>query len=143
MVCNYQWHCSIRLALTSTEKSTWRAHPQRSEYYAAIAQPRVIWAGTLSDVPTSFPSSALAATGTTTGNLADISAGMTLRIGTEVGKYDLGKMRVRRNATGASIIHVAGFGSGIVGWRSPTILTVVEEYSPWAKNQDYNTTASR
>src|SRR3990167_7631249 len=132
----------MRQSLLASEKSLWRSRPNYSTFYACAHQPRLLWSGALSDVPTSFPASALVANGTASGNLSDALRGMTLRLGTEVGKQDLGRMRLRQAPPSTSIIPTGEFGSGIVGWRSPTYLSIVEEFYPWSIHPSYNTATS-
>src|SRR3990167_9643301 len=109
----------MRQSLLASEKSLWRSRPNYSTFYACAHQPRLLWSGALSDVPTSFPASALTANGTASGHLSDAAKGMTIRVGTEVGKQDLGRFRLRQAPQSTSIIPTNEFGSCIIGWRRP------------------------
>jgi len=66
---------------------------------------------------------------------------MTVRIGTNVGQYDKGKMRIRATPTSASLLHVGEYGSGITRWNG-AIATIVEEYAPWSVHPSYDTATS-
>jgi len=66
---------------------------------------------------------------------------MTVRIGTNTGQYDKGKMRVRATPTSASLLHVGEFGSGITRWNG-AIATIVEEYAPWSIHPSFDTALS-
>ena len=81
----------MRQSLTNQQKNTWRARPQYSTFYAAVHQPRIIWAGSVNAVPDNYPASAITASNTLQGNLTDVRRGMTLRIGTNVGQHGAGK----------------------------------------------------
>ena len=131
----------MRTALTSAEKNTWRARPQTSQFYAATHQPRIIWAGSVNAIPDNYPASAITASNTLQGNLSDVQRGMTVRIGTNIGMYDKGKMRVRATPTAASLLHVGEFGSGIARWNG-AIATIVEEYAPVSIHPSYDTATS-
>src|SRR3989304_10604647 len=113
----------MRAAFTSTELATLRKRPHAVEYFAAIHQPKVIWSGNLGSVlPNSFPGSSVVARGTSSGHLANILAGMTLRVGTGTNLDDLGTIRIRRAPTGSTLA-IATFSSGFINWKSGACLT--------------------
>ena len=114
----------MRVALSGAEKNTWRARTQVSNFYAAVHQPRIIWAGSVNSIPDNFPASAISCSNTLQGNLSDGQRGMTLRIGTNIGQYDKGMMRLRAAPTSGSLLHVGEFGSGIARWNG-AIATIV------------------
>ena len=131
----------MRFPLSQAEKNLWRSRPHYSTFYVATAQPRIIWAGSVNALPDTYPASTITASNTLQGNLSDVQKGMTVRIGSNVGQYDKGKMRVRQTPTSASLLRVGEYGSGIARWNG-AIATVVEEYLPVSVHPSYDTSAS-
>lgn len=135
----------MKSAYTAGQLAILRTRPQRAEYYVAVHQPRTILLTTLSGIG-AYPGASISGFSSASGNFSDVLAGMTLRIGTEPGKDDLGRIRVRKTAgiaeqTG-SLIQTAEYGSGLIDWRSGACLTVVEEYRPWPIHHSYDTATS-
>ena len=134
----------MKTAFTTGQLQILDTHPQRVEYYAAIHTPRIITHGILAALPNNFPGSQINITSVVAGyNLSVIKAGMTLRLGTESNKADLGTLRVREDYVSGSVIKVAEFGSGLVNWRTNACITVIEEYRAWPIHHSYDTATSR
>src|SRR3990167_1957469 len=131
----------MRSPLSQAEKNLWRSRPHYSTFYVAAAQPRIIWAGSVNAIPDSYPASTITASNTLVGNLSDVQRGMSVRIGSNVGQYDKGKMRIRQTPTSASLIRVGEYGSGIARWNG-AIATIVEEYAPVSIHPSYDTATS-
>lgn len=66
---------------------------------------------------------------------------MTLRLGTNRGQDNLGRMRIRAAPTSGSMLHVGEFGSGITRFNG-AIATIVEQYFPVSIHPSYSTSAS-
>ncbi len=130
-----------RLALTSAELSLLRTRPQSARYYLAVHRPPVIFQAVLSGVPNNFPGSQVAYAGVTSGAITQVSAGMTLLVGTIAGASNLGVIRIRSSAN--NVLNLAEFGSGLVNWQANASLTAIEEFAPWPIHSAYQTSTSR
>ena len=95
----------------------------------------------MASVPDNFPASAISCSNTLQGNLSDAARGMTLRLGTNIGQDNLGRMRIRATPTSGSMLHVGEFGSGITRFNG-AIATIVEQYLPVSIHPSYDTNAS-
>ena len=95
----------------------------------------------MASVPDNFPASAISCSNTLQGNLSDAARGMTLRLGTNIGQDNLGRMRIRAAPTSGSMLHVGEFGSGITRFNG-AIATIVEQYLPVSIHPSYDTNAS-
>lgn len=133
---------SMRSAFTSIQLTTLREHPQKSLYFCSVHQPRVVWSGSLAEVTNSYPGSAIQASGTHIGHLGDVARGYTLRIGSETGKDDYGKLRIRQAPTAGSLLATAEYGSGLNNLQANAILSIVEEIRPVAIHPRYDATTS-
>src|SRR3972149_5101319 len=132
----------MRAAFTSTEPAPLRKRPHAVEYFVAVPQPKIVWSGNLGSIlPNSFPGSAIVASGTSSGHLANVLAGMTLRVGTGTNLDDLGTIRIRRAPSGSTLA-IASFTSGFINWKSGACLTAISEYRPWPIHQLYDTSTS-
>ena len=124
----------MKTALTAGQQAIWRVTPQSTQYYLAAHYPKIIAEGVLQAVPTTYPGNSLSMTGALNGlgyNLTNIKKGMTLWVGQEGARYDLGAIRVRKDYVGSSLIEVAEYGSGLLNFGSAASLTVVEDYRIW------------
>ena len=113
-----------RIALTSGELSLLRTRPQSARYALATHRPPVIFQAKLTAVPNNFPTSQIGYTGVTSGAIAQVSAGMTLLVGTVAGASNLGVIRVRSSAN--NVLNLAESGSGLINWQANACLTAIE-----------------
>lgn len=130
----------MRHALSAAELALLRTRPQATRFFLAVHKPRTIMLASLSDV-NAYPGSAIVVNAPASGALTDVQAGMTMRVGTEIGASNLGIIRVRKAPSGSTVF-VAEYGSGLIDWRTNACITVVEEFRPWAIHHRWNDTGS-
>jgi hypothetical protein len=111
--------------LTPAQLETSRTHPQSTELYLSVFQPRTVLSATVTGA-VAIGSITIPYT-TVSGSYLDVEAGMTILIGTTAGARDVGKLRVR--SIDASNIVVAE-NSGIT-WTGK-YLTVLRHFELWA-----------
>lgn len=111
---------------TASEQTLLRTHPQSSEVFLSIFQPRPAFiarvTGSISQGAQTIPYYNV-----TSGSFSAIEAGMTLLVGTTSGGRELGKIRVK-SATSSSIVVAE---NSYIDWASATHLTVLRHWEMW------------
>jgi len=118
-------------ALTSPELALLRSSTQFTKLYLAIHKPNVIYTALLNGVPASNDQVYEITFDNGSGTLANVTAGMTLYVGTSAGAYDLGMCRIRK-APIAGTFYI-GLTSEIT-WADNCYLTVVDDFDLWPKH---------
>lgn len=118
-------------ALTSPELALLRLDVQFTKLYLAVYKPNTVYTALLNGVPASNDQVYQITFDNGSGTLGDVTAGMTLYVGTSAGAYDLGMCRIRK-APIAGTFYI-GLTSEIE-WQDNAYLTVVDDFELWAKH---------
>lgn len=118
-------------ALTSPELALLRSSTQFSKLYLAVHKPNTIYTALLNGVPASNDQVYEITFDNGSGTLGNVTAGMTLYVGTSAGAYDLGMCRIRK-APIAGTFYI-GLTSEIA-WADNCYLTVVDDFDLWPKH---------
>lgn len=118
-------------ALTSPELALLRSSTQFSKLYLAVYKPNTIYTALLNGIPTSNDQVYQITFDNGSGTLGDVTAGMTLYVGTSAGAFDLGMCRIRK-APIAGTFYI-GLTSEIE-WQDNAFLTVADDFDLWAKH---------
>lgn len=121
-------------ALTPTELGYIRRDGQRSRLFLAIHNPATVFSAQVNQDFSADSSKdkvvQVAYDNVTAGAFADILPGMTCWVGSTAGAYDLGKVRMRKEADAT---HIYPGENADVKWADNVYLTVVDEFGIWAK----------
>lgn len=104
-----------------------RTRPHRARLAMSIYQPPTVLSCQLNSVTGTVGAYVLPYDNVVTGSYSNVTAGMTLLVGTQPGYSDVGRIRVR-SAT-ASAITVAE--NSDINWRDNLYLTVIKFYELW------------
>jgi hypothetical protein len=118
-------------AWTNDELTLLRSSTQFTKLSLAVHKPNVIYTALLNGVPSSNDQVYQVTFDNGSGTLGDVTAGMTLYVGTSAGAYDLGMCRIRK-APSAGTYYI-GLTSEIV-WQDNAFLTVVDDFDLWPKH---------
>lgn len=99
-------------------------HPHVSKQYASILRPAVVYCGTVTGSP-AFGARTITVANIS-GNIANITAGMTVYVGTSSGDYSISKRRLRSRAG-----QVLTLDENTVDWDDGNYLTVVKNFELW------------
>ena len=114
--------------LTATQLALLRSRPQSTVLNLSIYQPPVVFQARVNNAAAAANDSTIIYDGVTFGAFGSVVAGMTMLIGSTLGGYDVGRVRVR--SADATTIKVAE-NSDIV-WVDDLYLTVINFHEPWA-----------
>ena len=107
---------------TSSELTLLRSHPQETQLWMSIYQPRTVLACRVNNISAAPGDRLITYDGVTAGSYLQIESGMTMYIGTSLGAKDLGRIRVR-SAT-SSVITIAE--NSDINWQDNLYLTIVK-----------------
>lgn len=114
---------------TPAELALLRTRPQQVDTKLVIYKPPTIFACRVNDTTIQKTALSIIYDTVSTGAYTDIKAGMTMYVGTALGKADVGRVRVK-SAT-ATVLSVAENG---LDWADNLYLTVVNFYELWPKS---------
>lgn len=118
-------------AMTAGELTKVRSGFQASKLYLAIHNPEVVFQCRVNQTFTSLDRVVEVAYDNATGDYTDILPGMTAWVGTSAGSWDLGQVRIRKNAT-SGVLYVGE--NADVAWGDDAYITVVDEFGMWARH---------
>lgn len=120
--------------LTTEERNILRSEKQFSKYYLAVHFPAVVFTCELASIPsTNDKIYEIEYDGVISGVYTDVLPDMTCYVGTDPGLSDLGKVRVRKSPT-SSILYIGECSEIKWNYSGSIYLTVVDEFSIWAKH---------
>lgn len=118
-------------AATATELAYLRKDGQKSQVYLAVHNPAQIFKAQVNQTFTSYDNVAqVTYDNVTYGAYTDILPGMTVYVGTSPGDYDVGMVRVRKNAS-STILYIGATSD--IFWADDLYLTVVDEFNLWQR----------
>ena len=117
--------------MTEGELTKVRSDYQASKLFLAIHNPAIVFQCQVNQTFDSLDRVVEVAYDNATGDYADIIPGMTAWVGSSAGAWDLGQVRVRKDAT-SNTLYVGE--NADVAWGDNVHLTVVDEFGIWARH---------
>src|SRR3989304_7491205 len=112
--------------ITASELALLRTRPHSTKLWLSIYKPDTVLSGQVDDANAAVGNNQFAYDNSS-GNFADVRAGMTMLVGTAAGKADVGRIRIR-SAT-ATVITVSE--NSHINWADNLYLTVLDFFERW------------
>jgi len=115
--------------------SLWRTNPYEFNAYLYLDAPTVVFLAQISTTP-AYPAPEFLYGSVTYGAYTDVKKDMTILFGSVPGASDLGRGRIRLNATSAKIYigrSSRGYQDGEADLTAGTYITVLDDYRVWAR----------